>query len=538
MGDNRPAIYLTLLAIQAVGAVPVPVHPNASDEDVDAVRHLAMPRHAVAGSDPHLRVLAQSAARRSGLMKILCLSADSTVVAPERVIPWPKLKRTMQADGVVESSLASRLQSLRPDHPSVVVMTSGEIAPPRAIVLSHRILGASARFLASEIPLDEKDELLAFLPISWIGDLLQLAAGVIAGAVVSTPESPDTVPLDMRQIAPTVLFATPLVLEKFVSEMENRLDQASSWKRRYFESALARNRRADGGRAAGRGLSGLVDDALMLSPLRSIAGIARLRTAVSMGSATPAEIVETYAALGVQVRSSYGIAECGGCACFAGEGGRVVPGIRIRLGADSEVLIGDDKRTSGELTAGAETIPVDDGSGWMATGDRGRIGARGELSIGGRLAHRQTLASGEPWHPFEAELGLLGSRFIRAAIVLAGDREEPVALIMPDFSRLQGWARRRDLSFSGYESLVVLKPVLDLIAEHVASVNARLARNEPCEIRIAAFAVLPTPLTVASGHLTPTGKIRRNRVIESFADLIERLNRRDPAVSVEPTTPR
>ena len=419
-------------------------------------------------------------------------------------------------------------------------MTSGEAAPPRAIVLSHRILGASARFLASEISLDEKDELLAFLPISWIGDLLQLAAGLIAGAVVSTPESPDTVPLDMRQIAPTVLFATPLVLEKFISEMENRLDQASSWKRRYFESAFARarNRGAGGGSGTGRGLSGLVDDTLLVSPLRNIAGLARLRTAVSMGSTTPAEIIETYAALGVQVRSSYGIAECGGCACFTGERGRAVPGIRIRLGAESEVLIGGDNRAAGELTAGAETIPVDDCGGWMATGDRGSIGPGGELSIGGRLAHRQTLASGEPWHPFEAELGLLGSRFIRAAIVLADDRAEPVALIMPDFSRLQGWARRHDLSFSGYESLVVLRPVLELIAEHVASVNARLARNEPCEIPIAAFAVLPTPLTVGSGHLTPTGKLRRDRVVESFAGLIERLDRRDPAVSVEPAAIR
>ena len=283
---------------------------------------------------------------------------------------------------------------------------------------------------------------------------------------------------------------------------------------------------------------GLVDDTLLVSPLRSIAGLARLRTAVSMGNTTPEEIIETYAALGVQVRSSYGIAECGGCACFTGERGRAVPGIRIRLGAESEVLIGGDNRPARELTAGAETIPVDDCGGWMATGDRGSIGPGGELSIGGRLAHRQTLASGEPWHPFEAELGLLGSRFIRAAIVLADDRAEPVALIMPDFSRLQGWARRHDLSFSGYESLVVLKPVLELIAEHVVSVNARLARNEPCEIPIAAFAVLPTPLTVGSGHLTPTGNIRRDRVIESFAGLIERLDRRDPAVSVEPAAIR
>ncbi len=529
IGDNRPLIYWSLLAIQSLGAAAVPIHPNASEQEIDALAGTAKLDVAVLGGDAQLKRLLSVRDRHSALRHLLLLTATEGQQPQEGVICWSRDR--------AGRSLAMDQLSCRAADWGLILQTSGERQAPRAVVLSQVSLVAASQMLVAALGITRRDEALAFLPISWIGDLLQFAVALQSGCALSTPESPATVASDIRQLGPTFLIASPVVYAKILADIEINMAQAGALKRRFYRWAMAQGEKAARGRT-GNGSPDLavrvghwLSDVSMLAPLRNMAGLGRLRSACVTGSRADSALIESFNALGVVLRDLFGTTETAGCVALRPANDpsgpmRAFEGVALRLGDKQELYVKSPASGLGRLSSGDALRRFDEaGEAWVSTDDKAGLDPDGRLRWLGRIDDEIALADGTRLDPQGYEDSIAATRLVRAALVTTGSGQCPVALIFPDTSRLAPWARQRGLVASGYDAMIHHEPVRALFRELLEAVNGKLAEGGVApEAQLHCFAFFPQAPGVDSGEMTRTGKLRRQAVLRRHAELIAGLD--------------
>ena len=251
----------------------------------------------------------------------------------------------------------------------------------------------------------------------------------------------------------------------------------------------------------------------------------RLRFAISGAAPLHPAVLEFFFAMGIPVLEGYGLTETSPVLCLTplgrekpGSVGPPLPGIEVRIGESGEILARGPNVMMGywRNEAATEQAMRD---GWFHTGDVGRLDEEGYLYITDRLKDLLVTAGGKNVAPQPLENALKGSKWIAEAVVLGDARPHVVALLVPDFERLEALARRQGWPFAGRRELIERPEIRAILQRRVDRLNAGLASFE----RIKRFAVLDHEMTLEAGELTPTLKVRRRVVQERYADLIESL---------------
>ena len=429
-----------------------------------------------------------------------------------------------------EGAWQKRLASRGPEDLAILVYTSGTTGKPKGAMISHRNILATLDGYQAAFPQGPADERMAFLPLCHIAERLGGEYHALyCGAVLNFVENPETVPENVREIAPTVFTAVPRVWEKLYSGVHIRLREAGRLQQRAYAIAIgigyrvAALKEARKPVAAGLRLAFRLARLLVLDNVRKVIGVHRAKACITGAAPIAPDLVRWYMALGVDMVEVWGQTEsCG--AITANPRGRVKPGSIGPRMAHAEVKVSPE----GELLARgacvflgylnqpektAETLR----DGWLRTGDVGRVDEEGFFYITDRMKDIIITAGGKNITPSELENQLKFSPYITDAVVIGDQRPYLVALVMIDHENVENYAQAHAIPFTNYASLCRRPEIVALIQGEVDKVNRRFARVE----QVKKFRLLEAKLGAEDEELTPTMKLKRKLVNEKYRELIE-----------------
>ncbi|NML84936.1 long-chain fatty acid--CoA ligase [Polaromonas sp.] len=425
-----------------------------------------------------------------------------------------------------------RAAACQPEDLAILVYTSGTTGKPKGAMHSQRGLVFSARGLNTLVAQDERDERMCFLPLCHIAERMGGEYfSLYTGARLNFVENPETIPENVREIAPTVFTAVPRVWEKFYSGVMIALKESTWLQQAAYAWSIGVGTRIADRVIAGQPVSTTLKIKftlarwLALNNARKLIGIHRARFCVTGAAPISPELVRWYMALGVPMLEVWGMTETCGAATGV-PANRMKPGSigpaasfnEIRLDpATGEILVRGSNVFMGYLNLPDKTAETLDADGWLHTGDVGVVDRDGFYRITDRMKDIIITAGGKNVTPSELENELKFSPYITDAVVIGDKRAYLTVIIMVDHENIEKFAQDADIPFSNYASLTRATEVQELIQSEIDRVNKKFARVE----QIKKFFLLDTQLTAEDEELTPTMKLKRKLVEKKYATRIE-----------------
>jgi long-chain acyl-CoA synthetase len=550
IGDNRPRLYWAMAAAQCLGGIPVPLYQDAPAEEMGFVLQDADVRFAVVEDQEQVDKLLELRERLPALKLLIYDDARGLRhYAPDVLRNYDDVQREGRAydaehPGFFEKTVAEGKAS----DIAIMLYTSGTTGRPKGVTLTHDNLIRTGRGGNARENLTADEEVLAYLPMAWVGDnLFSYTQGQIAGFCINCPESSDTVLTDMREIGPTYFFAPPRVYENLLTQVSIRMQDAGRLKRWLYSTFMDVARRV-GTKLLDKQRVPLVDrilyalgDFLIYAPLRNVLGLSCIRVAYTAGEAIGPDLFRFYRSLGVNLKQLYGSTETSVFVCIQPDGevksdtvGTCAKDVEIRISDQGEVLV----RSPGvfhsyyknpEATREAKTA-----DGWFHTGDAGYFDADGHLKIIDRARDVGRLQDGTLFAPKYLENKLKFFPWIKEAVAFGDGRPYATALVNIDLQAVGNWAERRGLAYSGYTDLASRDEVQALVLECVEAVNRDLSTDAKLHgSQIRRFLLLHKELDADDGELTRTRKVRRRFIAERYAALVDALYSNVGSLSVE-----
>jgi long-chain acyl-CoA synthetase len=534
IGDNRPQLYWALVAAQALGAVPVPLYQDASAPEIQFVIHHSDARVVVAEDQEQVDKILEMKENLPGVEYVIY--DDPTGM---RHYSYPFLISFTEVQ-----DLGRRFQQRRPGHfeeavaqgnaedLAIITYTSGTTGTPKGVMLTHGNLIATARNYLRVDPLDERDDLMAYLPMAWIGDtFFSVVLSFVAGATVNCPEDPTTVRQDFREIGPTMTFAPPRIWENILSQTQVKLQDAGWVSRTLCQRFLALGMQVAAQRMAGkpvplsRRLLAHLGEWCVFATLRDRLGLRRMRAATTGGAAMGPDVLQFFQGIGVNLKQLYGMTECSAPATVQRTGavtldsvGPPIPGVEIRISEGGEVLLRGPGLFSGyykDPDATARALK----DGWLVTGDAGFLDAEGELVIIDRARDVSHLRDGSVFAPQYIENRLKFSPFVKEAVAVGHERPYVAAMLNIDLEVVGSWAEKQGLPYSGYADLAHKPEVYALLCAEIQRANRTLTPP----LRLKRFVLLHKELDPDDAEITRTRKLRRAFVYDKYHEIIDAL---------------
>jgi len=427
-------------------------------------------------------------------------------------------------------------QAVKPGDLAILVYTSGTTGKPKGAMHSHHGIVYTSRGYNTLIARSEADECMCFLPLCHIAERLGGEYfSLYTGARLNFVENPETVPENVREIAPTVFTAVPRVWEKFYSGVMIALKEAGAVQQAAYAWSIGVGQRIAARVLAGEPVGALlrlqfrVARLLALDNVRKMIGIHRSRLLVTGAAPISPELVKWYLALGVPMLEVWGMTET----CGASTGvpaNRIKPGSigpaaqynEVRIDADTgEIRVRGPNVFMGYLNQPEKTAEAIDADGWLHTGDVGVVDDEGFFRITDRMKDIIITAGGKNITPSELENELKFSPYITDAVVIGDKRPYLTVIIMIDQENVEKFAQDHDVPFSNYASLTRAAEVQELIQNVIDEVNKKFARVE----QIKKFFLLDTQLSAEDEELTPTMKLKRKLVEKKYAAQIDAMYR-------------
>jgi len=532
IADNCPEWLYTDLGTLSVGGITNGIYTTDSPRQVEYIVNDSGTRFFFAENEEQLDKILEVRARCPQLVTIVVYDMEGLhAFRDPQVMDFAALLELgARYDREHPGAFDRMVEIPQPEDLATLVYTSGTTGPPKGAMLSHRNILFQlgyADFAAEPRPGDQQ---LSFLPLSHIAErTFTVFYPLRTGATVNFAESIDTVPENLREVAPAVFFAVPRIWEKFYSGVALRMRDATRLGRLAYRWAIgvgacvADHRLAGRRPPAGLRLLHRVADVLVLDNVKRSLGLHRARGAVTGAAPIAPDLIKWYMALGLDMREVYGQTEnCGLATAMPADRiklssvGVARPDTEVRVARDGEILLRGPHVFMGyyknpERTA--QTI-VD---GWLHTGDVGELDAEGFLRITDRMKDIIITAGGKNVTPSEIENQLKFSPYITDAVVIGDQRKFLSCLVMLDPETVAQFAQERNVPFTNFASLCRAKEVQDLIWGEIERVNKQLARVET----IKRFHLIEQILTPEDEELTPTMKLKRALVNRKYKDVIE-----------------
>ena len=429
----------------------------------------------------------------------------------------------------------ARVSSRQPEELAILIYTSGTTGKPKGAMLSHRNILQTVRSFNMVIAQNEDDERMCFLPLCHVAERNGGAYySLYTGTKLNFVENPETIPENVREIAPTVFVAVPRVWEKFYSGVSIALKESNAFEQWAYRLAigigLEKVKRYEARQPIGSGLNFAhwLARMLVLNNVRKLIGIHRSRMLITGAAPISPDLVRWYMALGVPMLEVWGMTETGGGSTAMPierikPGSIGVPGTmnEVKLSAEGEIMVRGPNVFMGYLNQPEKTAETIDADGWLHTGDVGTVDDEGFYRISDRLKDIIITAGGKNITPSELENQLKFSPYVTDAVVIGDKRPYLVCLIMIDQENVEKFAQDNDVPFSNYLSLTRSAEVQKLIEGEIERVNKQFARVE----QIKKFRLLEKKLGAEDEELTPTMKLKRKLVSQKYAELIESMYR-------------
>ncbi|MBJ7402089.1 MAG: AMP-binding protein [Bradyrhizobium sp.] len=534
LGDNRARLYAGVIASSMLGAYAMPAYPGTT---LDELRHFV----------GEVKVVAALAEDQEQVDKFLDLrEAGSTIeyiVYEDKrglntydasgLLSWEELNDKGETNLKADPQLRDRIVNrAAPDDPAIFLHSSGTTGKPKGVVLSHRNVIAAVRNAYSGGAFNYGEEVLAYLPMAWVGDFaLTVAAGIAFRFTVNVPERQETVLRDMREIAPSLYLAAPRSWDNLLTSIQVGIENSTplkKWLYHFFtDRAIASERRKLDGQEGSHleWLGRLLGERIVFGPIKDLYGLSRLKSAFTGGEAIGEDTFVFYRALGIKLRQLYGQTENAAFNAIQMPDevklhtvGRPLPGVQVKVTDGGEILLKAESVFRGYYNnplATAETLK----DGWLHTGDAGYLEDDGHLVVLGRVSEVVHTKEGERYVPNYIENRLKFSPYIKDAAVFGAGRDELTAIVCIDLEAAGHWAETNAVPYVSYADLSQRNEIAGLLGDAFHRVNKAL----PESLKLHRFVSLHKEFDPDDGEITRTRKLRRSVVEERYASVIDAL---------------
>jgi long-chain acyl-CoA synthetase len=528
LGFNRPEWVAMATATMITGGAPAGIYTTCSADEV-----LYILAHAEA-----LVVLVEDAGqwekvravrdRLPSLQRVVLMKGAAPIDDP-MVMTWEAFVSSGEATDGAE--VDRRVAAIEPAGLSTLIYTSGTTGPPKGVMLSHENIAWTARAAGVLVNGQAGHVMLSYLPLSHIAEqMFSIHGAVTLGLTIYFAESIERVPDNLREAQPDIFFGVPRIWEKFYAVANSKLKDTTGAKAaivRWARSvALDVHSRRDRGEAVPVWLNVQyrLADKVFYSKFKQAVGLARAKMCVSGAAPVGRDVLEFFTSLDLPVREVYGQSEDTGPTSFnlpgetrLGTVGKPIAGVTVKIAEDGEILVKGPNVFMGyfkdpEATAAALQ------DGWLLSGDLGRLDADGFVVITGRKKEILITSGGKNITPKNIEEDLKRHDLIGEVVVIGDRRPYLTALLVLRPEGLARWAKANGgdaaaLATTAHDDVAVRAE----LQRAVDDVNSRLARVET----IKRFTVLPRPLDIEHGELTPTLKIKRSIVYKRWSETID-----------------
>jgi long-chain acyl-CoA synthetase len=353
---------------------------------------------------------------------------------------------------------------------------------------------------------------------------------ISCGAAVAYAESIETVRDNLLEVHPTIVTTVPRLFERIYGRIMKQVEGMPAVRQQIFHAAVKVGKKYVAARKRGNvsatlELQHALASKLVFSKLQHATG-GRIRFFVSGGAALPQDLGEFFEAIGITIIEGYGLTETSPVLTANrlddyrfGTVGKPLPGVEIKIASDGEILARGPNIMLGYYKNPKATQEAISSDGWFHTGDIGKFDPEGHLRITDRKKHLFVSSGGKNIAPQTIESHFMNSKYIDQFVLIGVGRMYCTALVVPEFETLREFANKEGISFSNDHELVTHESVRRLFQQEID----QLQRDLPNFERVRRFQLLPVPLTVEDGEITPTLKVRRKVVEQKYAHLIEKM---------------
>jgi len=507
VGDNDRYYLWADLAIMAAGGVTVGIFTDASPDEMEYIISHSEAKFALAKDqeqcDKHLDI-------------------KENIPCVQKVIYWePRGMWNYDTPWLISYEdvleLGEKLHTEKPHLFDELVMgghgnelanlcyTSGTTGLPKGVMLTHNNFQSAVESFNTIEPRYDTDNLLSFSPLAWIAEhTLAVVPHVMYGIIVNFPEAPETVRQNIREIAPDLLFYPARLWENLTALIQVRVNDSTWINRLLYKLFLPVGYKVADLRYEKKPIGlwifilHFLGDILVFHPLRDQLGLINVRTAITAGAALSPDMLRFFRALGINLKQVYSSTETAAAGTQHRDDdvrfnsvGTPLPGIKIQIAEDGEILVGGSNVFVGYYKneeATAESLSIhDDGTRWLHTGDAGYIDEEGHLIYLDRVSDMITLASHEKYSPQYIEGQLKFSPYIQHAMAIGSeDKEYVTTLVSIDFDNVGRWAEKKGVTYTTLMDLSQKPEVYQLISSDLERVNNSL----PSGARIRKFVLM------------------------------------------------
>ncbi len=531
LSENRPEWVISDVANLCLGGITVPIYTSLIPEQI---------KYIIDDSDAKIVVVSDQSqwqkieAIKSQLTKvtsyITCLSE-----APEGVLTFAQVLERGRKMGKQNPGLFEKMAlEVKPDAIASIIYTSGTTGPPKGVMLTHSNIFSNVKTCSSLLPFKATDTVLSFLPLSHILERMGMFVYLYNGMSIGFAESIDTLGENLLEVRPHIMVNVPRVLEKIYAKVIDNVQASSSLKRKIFFWAVKVGKKYGRKKILNQPISKLLQfkrnlaNKLVFSKVYAKTG-GRVRFFLCGGAPLSKDIGEFFYAIGLTVIEGYGLTETSPVITANtfenlkfGTVGKPIPGVDVRIDEDGEILTKGPHVMNGYYKKEAASREVFEG-GWFHTGDIGHFDEEGFLVITDRKKDIIVTSGGKNVAPQPIEGILNLNPYISTALVIGDSRKFISALVVPNFEKLEEYAKQNNISFEDHCDLVKKEEIVRFIQEQVDRSAPNLASYE----KVKKIALLDKEFEIEKGEITPTLKVKRNIVEEKYKSIIDAMYRED-----------
>jgi len=519
ISNNRWEWNVMDIAILQAGAITVPIYPTISEKDYAYILNDGQVKMVIVSEEELLQKVECIKDQVPSLTSIYSFNQLRGVKHWESILEEGKDGNQDQLDAIMASIKDTDLATL--------IYTSGTTGLPKGVMLSHRNLISNAVSCTTRFPVVAGTKALSFLPVCHVYERMLLYLYQLKGVEIYFAESMETIVSDMQDVKPHVFTAVPRLLEKVYDKIVAKGQDLTGIKRSLFFWALelGHNYEAYGKNGAWYEFKLKIARKLIFVKWQEALG-GNVMLIASGSAALQPRLARVFHAAGIKVMEGYGLTETSPVIAvneLANKGlmfgtvGRTIDGVEVKIAEDGEILTKGPNLMMGYYNMPDKTAEAIDTDGWFHTGDIGELVNGEYLKITDRKKEIFKTSGGKYIAPQVLENAYKESRFIEQIVVVGEFKKHPAALVVPSFDFVKEWANQKGLSFSSNEELCKNEKVINRIMEDIKRINENFGNWE----QVKKIVLLSKEMSVDSGELTPTLKLKRKIINENYASEIE-----------------
>ena len=526
-GNNVPKLIFSIAAIQSLGAIVVPIHPESTGEELEKI---------LAGSKAEILI----AEDQQQVDTFLNIKSDcgikSLIYLDGRGMSTYSNDILFSYDNLIEKSNESSIEN------DINSISENDIAfyfydehEDSIYKVSHAAIINNSSKIITLNNLTEKDSIVSYLPLSIPTNLLfTFVTSLTSGMSLNLPESNQTIEKDLQEIGPTILYAPSFVYKHIITSISYRIESAtqSNYDRyiKHYEILMdTYNKEVSGENSTLDKIKKMWVMLTTFAPAKNVFGLTNIKHAFVSDGVLSKVNFDFFHAIGVEIQHSFG--QASSCGCISVQPDHSVSSENVGSAmAGNEIMINDNSEVCFKSDCLAELLNGEASSqdGWVNSGFIGSLDDSKNIVISGRTEDVISLKSGKQFSPESIENLISCSPFVKSAVVVGNNQESNSAIVVIDPNSVNSWADRKNIRYTGYTELAGKDEVRELIKEHISCVNETL----DSELKVKKFVILHRTFVMSQGEVSKTMEVMRKNIEVNLKDVYQAIDSKKDSFEV------